>query len=452
MKQIEKKVLKKITPTVEYREKIKKVVKELEDKIKKETKKRKLPVDIIVVGSIAKDTYLMNNMDIDFFICFPTNFKKEKIAKKAISIGNIILKDTEESYAEHPYLRGYYKEYYVELVPCYKIEKSSQKLSAVDRTPLHTEYVKKHLKKTQKKDVRLLKQFLRGINCYGAEAQIQGFSGYLCEILILYYGSFKKLIEEAKNWKQGIKLFLKKGEFADFDTPLIFIDPVDSERNVASALSKKKFDFFIKASKNYQKKSDTTFFFPNPIKPWTIQKIKNKIKKQDCKYIGIKFKEPDIIDENLYPQLRKAESSIKQACEKKDFKIYDAQFFIDKKINEIFIIIKTAKKKLAETKIHQGPPIKLIDNVNQFKKKWVNNKKLVKGPFEKNKRIHVEIKRNYRDIKNFLEKNLTNLSLGKHLDKKITKNYEIIELEKLLNENLRIFWTDYLDEKDPWER
>ena len=90
--------------------------------------------------------------------------------------------------------------------------------------------------------------------------------------------------------------------------------------------------------------------------------------------------------------------------------------------------------------------------MNQFKKKWVNNKKLVKGPFEKNKRIHVEIKRNYRDIKNFLEKNLTNLSLGKHLDKKITKNYEIIELEKLLNENLRIFWTDYLDEKDPWER
>jgi len=452
MNQIEKKVLQKITPTVEYREKIKKIVKELEDKIKKETKKRKLPVDIILVGSIAKDTYLMNNMDIDFFICFPTNFKKEKIAKNAISIGKVILTDTEESYAEHPYLRGYYKEYYVELVPCYKIEKSSQKLSAVDRTPLHTEYVKKHLKKTQKKDVRLLKQFLRGINCYGAEAQIQGFSGYLCEILILYYGSFKKLIEEAKNWKPGIKIFLKKGKNPIFDTPLIFIDPVDPERNVASALSKKKFDFFIKASREYQKKPDINFFFPKPIKPWTIKKIKNKLKKQDCRYVGIKFKEPNIIDENLYPQVRKAKSSIKKACEKKDFKIFDTQFFIDKKSNEIYIIIKTTIEKLSETKIHQGPPIKLTDNVNQFKEKWMKHKKLVRGPFEKNKRINVEIKRNYRDIKNFLEENLSNLSLGKHLDKIIEKNYEIIESEKLLNENLRIFWTDYLDEKYSWER
>ena len=41
----------------------------------------------------------------------------------ALSIGRTFLKNTEESYAEHPYLRGYHKSYYVELVPCYKIEK-----------------------------------------------------------------------------------------------------------------------------------------------------------------------------------------------------------------------------------------------------------------------------------------------------------------------------------------
>ena len=59
-----------------------------------------------------------------------------------VYIGKELLTDTEESYAEHPYIRGYYKDYYIEIVPCYKIEKSSQKLSAVDRTPLHTDYVK----------------------------------------------------------------------------------------------------------------------------------------------------------------------------------------------------------------------------------------------------------------------------------------------------------------------
>ena len=175
MNKIEKEVIKKITPTDDYRKKLDKNLKEIRKNIKKEIKKIKLPLDILLVGSIAKDTYLVNNMDIDFFISFPKNFEKEKIAEISLFIGKKLLTDTEESYAEHPYIRGYYKEYYVEIVPCYKIEKASQKLSAVDRTPLHTEYVKKNLKEKQKKEVRLFKQFLKGIGCYGAEAQIQGF-------------------------------------------------------------------------------------------------------------------------------------------------------------------------------------------------------------------------------------------------------------------------------------
>ena len=93
------------------------------------------------------------------------------------------------------------KDIQLRLYPCYKIEDASQKLSAVDRTPLHTKYVKENLKENQKSDVRLFKQFLRGISCYGAEAEIEGFSGYLCEILVIKYKNFKGLIENASKWK-----------------------------------------------------------------------------------------------------------------------------------------------------------------------------------------------------------------------------------------------------------
>ena len=106
----------------------------------------------------------------------------------------------------NPYIRGIYQDHKIEIVPCYKIENATQKLSAVDRTPLHTSYIKKHLKESQKNDVRLFKQFLKGINCYGAEAEIEGFSGYLCEILILKYGSFRNIISNAKDWKKGTKI------------------------------------------------------------------------------------------------------------------------------------------------------------------------------------------------------------------------------------------------------
>jgi len=452
MNKIKENVLEKTTPTQEYRKKLKNIIKEIEIKIKEEIEKRKIPAEIKLVGSIAKDTYLMNNMDIDFFLCFPSNLKKDKIAENALFIGRKILNDTEESYAEHPYIRGYFKDYYVEIVPCYKIEKSSQKLSAVDRTPLHTEYVKKNLNEEQKKEVRLFKQFLKGINCYGAEAQIQGFSGYLCEILIIYYDSFENLLRNVKEWRFNTTLSLKDENHPDFDTPLVFIDPVDSNRNVASALSKEKFDLFIKASIKYLKKPNIKFFFPNPIKAWSIEKIKKEIQKQKSKYLAIKFDEPGIIDENLYPQLRKAQKSIEKICLENDFKVYDTEFFIDKEKKDILLLIKAENKELSYTKIHEGPPLELSKNVDEFNKKWKNDKRVVKGPFEKNKRIYVEIKREYRDIKEFLKHILLNLSLGKHLDKVIEKKYDILEINDLLNEDLRIFWTDYLDDRHSWER
>jgi len=40
-------------------------------------------------------------------------------------------------------------------------------------------------------------------------------------------------------------LLLTKQNFLGFDTPLVFIDPVDSNRNVASALVEEKFDLFV---------------------------------------------------------------------------------------------------------------------------------------------------------------------------------------------------------------
>ena len=450
MNEIEKQVLQKITPTHDYREGLKKTVEEIRVILKSQIKKRKLPVTVELVGSIAKDTYLMNNMDIDFFLCFPTNYEKEEIAKHALSIGKSFLKNTEESYAEHPYLRGYYKDFYTEIVPCYKIENAKQKLSAVDRTPLHTKYVKENITEKQKQDVRLFKQFLKGINCYGAEAQIQGFSGYLCEIIILYYKSFEDTIKNASEWKNGIKLSIKKGKHPDFNTPLIFIDPVDPDRNVASALSKEKFMLFKKACKEYNKNPKHEFFFPNPIKSWNIEKIKKIIEEQNASYTGVQFKKPDIIDENLYPQIRKTIKNIKSELKRNDFKIFDSTYFIDKK--NIYIILKTKKEPLSKTMIHTGPPITKKENSKQFLKKWEKHNDLVKGPYKKDNRWFVEIERQHTEITNFLEEKLQTFSIGKDLETIVKEKYKIVEIKDLLKENLRVYWTDYLDKKNPWER
>jgi tRNA nucleotidyltransferase (CCA-adding enzyme) len=298
----------------------------------------------------------------------------------------------------------------------------------------------------------LFKQFLRGVGCYGAEAEIEGFSGYLCEILIIRYGSFKKLIQHAQHWGHGEKLALSDAVFPSFDTPLTFIDPVDNDRNVASALSKEKFDFFLKACEEYLKKPRITFFFPNETKPWSLEKIRAEIKKQANLHVGVKIAKPDIIAENLYPQIRKAARSIWDACESYDFTIHDITFHVDELEKLIFIVVNTKIESLSKTFIHRGPPVKLKDNVKDFSRRWKDDPRVTKKPYEKNGVLYVEIEREYTQIKDFLKDQVKNLSLGKHLGKSKDKKYEIVEMDGLLKASLRVFWTKYLDKKMPWER
>ena len=109
---IEKKVLGQITPNAKEEKNLKAVIQDLKNKVKKEIEKRKLPVLIELVGSTAKDTYLKKNLDIDLFLLFPTTASRETLEKNSLLIGRTLLKNTEECYAEHPYVRGYYENYY----------------------------------------------------------------------------------------------------------------------------------------------------------------------------------------------------------------------------------------------------------------------------------------------------------------------------------------------------
>ena len=441
-------VLKKITPSTKEKKQIEQIINLLKEEVRKQTTKTKIPITITLVGSTAKDTYIRNSVDIDLFLLFPATTPRETLQEKGLAIGRAILENQEECFAEHPYIRGMFKGYKTELVPCYKIEDASQKLSAVDRTPLHTKYINEHLKESQKKEVRLFKQFLKGIGCYGAEAEIEGFSGYLCEIMIVKYGTFQKVVENAARWNYGEKLALKPGNYSDFTSPLIFIDPVDSERNVSSALSKEKFDVLQKACKDYQKHPRLSFFFPKKLKPWTIGRIKKELQTREI--IAVKFPRPEIISENLYPQIRKALRAIRDLCEQHEFTIQKATFTVEQK--NVYIVLFLAASTLSKTVLHTGPPVRLKKNADEFMKKWLAHPRTAKKPFEKEKRLYVEIEREYTDITTLLQDQVRQLSLGKNIDVMILRKFKLLNKRDLLKEDLCLFWTSVLDQRMSWER
>ena len=133
-------------------------------------------------------------------------------------------------------------------------------------------------------EVRLLKKFMQGIDVYGAEIKVGGFSGYLCELLIMKYGSFAQTIGAFARYNQRVVIDIE-GFYADrenelsllFPEPLVIVDPVDKGRNVASAVQPQKLYTFIGASRAFLKKPTEDFFYPPKPKVLSAEVLKAQL-------------------------------------------------------------------------------------------------------------------------------------------------------------------------------
>ncbi len=198
-------ILKKLSPTKKEATEANKLASSIQTSLKnylpKETR-------TLLAGSVAKGTFLKGAGDIDIFAIFPVSYSKEEMfntLKKATKKAYPKAK-TETGYAEHPYLRIFLNGKRIDLVPSYEMKPGERVKSAVDRSQLHTKYVLSKIKPAQKNEVLLLKQFLKANQLYGAEIKIKGFSGYLCELMILQYGSFEKFLKAASRWKLPVSM------------------------------------------------------------------------------------------------------------------------------------------------------------------------------------------------------------------------------------------------------
>jgi tRNA nucleotidyltransferase (CCA-adding enzyme) len=442
MMSVESDVLKLIKPTAAQDKKVASVVSELEKKVADVAKKMDAHVETMLVGSVAKNTHL-KDPDIDLFMLFPESTELNELKEKGLAIGRKIL-DGKEHYAQHPYVRGVFKGFQVDLVPCFRIRDTRKKMSAVDRTPFHTDFVKKNLKEGQADQVRLLKRFMKGVECYGAEAKVEGFSGYLCELLVMRFGTFRGVLEAASLWKVGERLSLPEFECKEFSEPLTFVDPVDSCRNVASAVSTETLRRFVLASREYLKTPDQKFFFPVQRAAWDSDKIREIAGKRLDNLISITFPKLDLIDDVVYPQLRKSLVNISALLERADFEVEKTSIHID---GVTHLLVELASMSLPEERKHRGPPVN-SGNASEFLAKW--NSLGVSKPYVESDRWFVTVKREFVRGDDLLKTKLSVVPLGK--DVKEQGKFEIESGQELLDQKHLGALTRHFDERMPWER
>ena len=396
-----------------------------------------------VQGSIAKDTWISGDRDIDIFIIFPKTTPVDKvktlgfeIAKKAAGSNYI------ECYAEHPYVRAFVDDYAIDIVPCSEFDpKSPKPLTSVDRTPLHTRFIKERFDDRLRAEVRLLKGFLKGIGAYGAEIKVSGFSGYLCELLVLHYGSFLDVLRSARSWRPFLTVIDVAKHYEDpkqvlklFNSPLVVVDPVDKNRNVAAALSLEKLSLFMLASMLFLLKPSKLFFEPEErlLAEATEEDLRSYIEKGKTTLLAIattlKPSPPDI----LWGQIRRSCNGIVKLLEQEGFKVLRWSAWSDDE-KEVVLLIELESNVITPTIKHLGPPITSVEDVLKFVHKHYPSPSTVAGPYvEGDKLVVLTIKRT-GDAISFIKDNIHKAELSKDFAKALREELRVFLNEEVLD-------------------
>ncbi|KUO40579.1 MAG: hypothetical protein APZ16_05190 [Candidatus Hadarchaeum yellowstonense] len=415
----------------------------------------------MLVGSVARGTWLRQEPDIDIFILFDEGLTREELEEKGLAVAREVAGAAgEEKFAEHPYVTMKFRGLDIDLVPCFDVADPKRIKSAVDRSPHHQRYVKEKLTPQLADEVLLLKQFATGIGVYGAELKKQGFSGYLCELLILHYGSFTKLVEAASRWLPGEMIDISS-HYSDrselklmFENqPLVVVDPVDPNRNAAAAVSLQNFSIFVRACQDFQHRPGLKFFFPRQVRLLEPRELDRILKKRGTRIFCVVFRSPRVVPDVLFPQLRKTERAIVTRLAQEGFEVLRSDVWAN---SNSAILIELSVSSLPGVKTRVGPPPNVP--AESFVREHLGSKSYLAGPMvDAAGRMVFELKREWTDALDLLKDILSQrASFGKHVAEAIARKYQIYEgakLKALLRDSgFREFLSEYFTRRLPWYR
>jgi tRNA nucleotidyltransferase (CCA-adding enzyme) len=463
-------VLKKIKPSPEERKSLNSVIRKCLKVAKKEA--RKFKAKPIIAGSVTRDTWLPGKKEFDVFILFPPKMTVKQLEKRGLEVGKKIIKELKGSfrieYAQHPYVSGNIEGIEIDIVPCFNVASTENLKSAVDRTPFHVKYLQKNLPLKLSDQVRLLKQFLTANKLYGADAKTEGFSGYVCELLIIKYKSFLNVLKQALNWKPGeiidLEKFYKKEDFSQlrkmfFKQVLILIDPTDKNRNTAAALSAESFFKFKKLAEEFLKNPREEMFFLREAKPITEKELIEKLLERKTELILIKFSPPEVVPDVLWPQLRRFAERLESILEetKYEFKVLRKDCYTNEKDLAV-VLLEMEVSTLPEVQKKVGPEVFDFEDSKRFLEKYKSL--AITGPFIEGKNWVVEVKRKFKTAR---EKLFDSLSVDvsilqakgipNHIAEQISKGFEIIsDVNRIIelvskDRNFGIFLRKYFEKE-----
>ncbi len=467
-------ILKDITPTQEELTLINEIIKKLRKLLDEKAQQLNLKyTKIEPQGSTGiKQTQLKNDFDIDLFVGLDyelyrpkyDGLSKNKLKKQSKKdflylcnnwiLKSLILKEFHNPrllYAEHPYVTVDYFinniKIKVDIVLYFDLEleyiNKFGPITAVDRSPWHGRFIKENLSPEQKNDVRLLKQFFKANHSYGDKSAVGkvGFIGYSAELLIYYYDNLQNLFNNFKFLKEKPSDYYNRtlkelGKIHHFQNDYIIItDPIDKNRNVASAISEKAYKYCNQRIIEFKKNPNKKFFFIEEILEVNISTVDSSLVEKIF-IVELKNENSEIhytinrdklyaIGENIKANGEK-EFSHAERFGKIEFEVY-----FEDDIEEYNLAIFCEKSKITKNFERRGPPIKEENHAIKFRKKNPNF-------FERDGFLWIESEREYTEflklledfVKNKIPENLRVVNISKSYETKTTSGKRAIQVLK----------------------
>jgi len=434
-------VSERVTPDADERERLRAVTAELTERAEAAIDDLPIDADVTQVGSSARSTWLAGDRDIDLFVRFPTSIDREALERYGLDVGHAVLPDGHEEYAEHPYVKGEYDGFDVDLVPCYAIDSAREIRSAVDRTPFHDAYLQARYTPELAAGARLLKRFMKGVGVYGSDLRTEGFSGYLVELLILEHGGFVPLVEAAAEWHPPVRFDSRgdggpaeispsEADAATFDDPLVVIDPTDPDRNVAAVLSAANLARFQHYCREFLDDPRESLFFPEPTDPIDGAGVREHLDRRGSHAVAVTFDTPDVVEDQLYPQLRRSLGGVTDELDRHGFDTLRATTVADgvgeDETGRSVLFVETAVDERPAVERHEGPPVHVGEHAASFYDAYADDPS-VYGPFVDADRYVVERERDYRTPEAFLRSDaLFDVALGTHVETALQHEYAVL--------------------------
>ena len=467
--QVQKDVLSQIRPNKEQKSKIDSLSRKALSLANKFAHKYKGKA--MLAGSITRNTWLPDKMEFDVFVLFPEKMSEKQLEKAGLDVGKKVIDALkgkhETSYAQHPYVRGVVDGVDIEVVPAFEVKSAEFIKSAVDRTPFHVRFVEKKLSPGLADDVRLLKQMLKASNAYGADSKVDGFSGYVCELLIIHYKGFAELLRAAKRWEPGEVIDMtgayKKGDLENLRKQfagqcMILIDPTDKNRNTAAAVSARNFFKLKRLAADYTSTPTVDYFFQPKRSPMTGPELVELQRQRHTDIVFVKFLPPKGHDENVWPQMRKFADRLQGILEesKYEFKVMGKDVFTDGAYLA-GVLFEMEVSTLPTVQKRVGPSVFDADDSKRFLEKYVDN---IAGPYVEGSNWVVETRRQFVTARDKIQDSLARpieelqaMGVPKLVAERVAKGFDVLsENDKILEEARRnpafgVFLRKYFDKE-----